>query len=47
MDDTLKQRMRKHIKLSEGVESSPYKDTNGYLTVGVGFNVDKIGRAHV
>ncbi len=40
MDDTLKQRMRKHIKLSEGVESSPYKDTNGYLTVGVGFNVD-------
>ncbi|MCA1909847.1 MAG: hypothetical protein LDL39_15960 [Magnetospirillum sp.] len=41
MDDTLKERMRNHLKKNEGVEAQPYKDTNGNLTVGVGFNVAK------
>ncbi|MEW5995708.1 MAG: hypothetical protein AB1744_15115, partial [Candidatus Zixiibacteriota bacterium] len=41
MNDTLKQRIRNHLKKNEGVKDQPYKDSNGNLTVGVGFNVSK------
>lgn len=40
MDATTAQRMREHIKASEGVREQAYKDTKGKLTVGIGFLVD-------
>ncbi|MCR6629917.1 MAG: hypothetical protein NVV74_07620 [Magnetospirillum sp.] len=41
MDDTLKQRIRAHLKANEGEEPQPYRDSNGNLTVGVGINVNR------
>lgn len=41
MDDTLKQRMRAHLKENEGVKEQPYRDSNKNLTVGVGLNVSR------
>ena len=40
MDTKTTQRMREHIKTSEGVREQAYKDTKGKITVGVGFLVD-------
>ena len=41
MDDTLKQRMRDHLKANEGEKPQPYRDSNDNLTVGVGINVNR------
>ncbi len=41
MDDTLKQRIRAHLKENEGVKEQPYRDTNEHLIVGVGLNVSR------
>lgn len=38
LSDDLKEKMAEH----EGVKSGPYVDSNGYLTIGVGNNVNKL-----
>ena len=38
-----KQRLFKQLRLHEGVEKFPYKCTAGYLTIGVGRNIEERG----
>ena len=37
------QRLVEQLRRHEGVESKPYKDTVGKLTIGVGRNLDDVG----
>ena len=43
LEQALKNRLIKQLKLHEGVEKFPYRDTVGKLTVGVGRNLTDVG----
>ena len=43
LEQSLKNRLIKQLKLHEGVEKFPYRDTVGKLTIGVGRNLTDVG----